>query len=148
MRIPGRRSAHCAFRRCADAKLTVPADFGEALAEIAGAEREVHFFAVDLPHSDACFMQAYPVETTEAFCDGHNAAFGFFGGAPKSILYDNTKLAVARTSIAAAKAGFSAATAYRIKQDPRLPSQKKAPRGRRRRDPLSGRVRSRPSLLR
>ena len=39
--------------------------------------------------------------------------------------------------IAAAKAGFSTATAYRIEQDPRLPSQKKAPRGRRRRDPLA-----------
>jgi hypothetical protein len=40
-------------------------------------------------------------------------------------------------SVAAAKAGFSAATAYRIEQDPRLPSQKKAPRGRRRQDPLA-----------
>ena len=40
-------------------------------------------------------------------------------------------------SVAAAKAGFSSATAYRIEQDPRLPSQKKAPRGRRRRDPLA-----------
>src|ERR1700751_4143012 len=40
-------------------------------------------------------------------------------------------------SVAAAKAGFSAATGYRIEQDPRLPSQKKAPRGRRRRDPLA-----------
>jgi len=40
-------------------------------------------------------------------------------------------------TIAAAKAGFSAATAYRNEQDPRLPSQKKAPRGRRRRDPLA-----------
>src|SRR5712691_4215264 len=39
-------------------------------------------------------------------------------------------------SVAAAKAGFSAATAYRIEQDPRLPSQKKAPRRRRRQDPL------------
>src|SRR4051812_44261737 len=39
--------------------------------------------------------------------------------------------------IAGAKAGFSAATAYRIEQDRRLPSQKKAPRGRRRRDPLA-----------
>jgi hypothetical protein len=39
--------------------------------------------------------------------------------------------------IAAAKAGFSVATAYRITEDPRLPSQKKAPRGRRRRDPLA-----------
>jgi hypothetical protein len=40
-------------------------------------------------------------------------------------------------SVAAAKAGFSAATAYRIKEDPRLPSQRKAPRGRRRQDPLA-----------
>src|ERR1700693_1233170 len=40
-------------------------------------------------------------------------------------------------TIAAAKAGFSAATAYRIEQDPRLPSQKKAARDRRRRDPLA-----------
>ena len=30
-----------------------------------------------------------------AFCDGHVAAFGFFGGIPLSILYDNTTLAVA-----------------------------------------------------
>ena len=40
-------------------------------------------------------------------------------------------------SVAAAKAGFSAATAYRIEHDPRLPSQRKAPRGRRRQDPLA-----------
>jgi transposase len=59
-------------------------------------ERKIHFFAIDLAHSDACFVQAYSAETTEAFCDGHNAAFSFFGGVPKSILYDNTKLAVAR----------------------------------------------------
>ena len=41
-------------------------------------------------------------------------------------------------AIAAAKAGFSTATAYRIEADPRLPSQKKEPRGRRRPDPLAG----------
>src|SRR5256886_16157222 len=40
-------------------------------------------------------------------------------------------------TVAAVKAGFSAATAYRIEQNPRLPSQKQAPRGRRRRDPLA-----------
>jgi hypothetical protein len=40
-------------------------------------------------------------------------------------------------AIAAAKAGFSTASAYRIEADPRLPSQKKTPRGRRRPDPLS-----------
>jgi len=40
-------------------------------------------------------------------------------------------------TIAAAKAGFSTATAYRIEQDLRLPSQKRSPRGRRRQDPLA-----------
>ncbi len=39
--------------------------------------------------------------------------------------------------VAAAKASFSTSTAYRIEQDRRLPSQKKAPRGRRRPDPLA-----------
>ena len=72
------------------------ADFGEAMAVIGGVARKVHFLAFDLPHSDACFVKAYPAETTEAFCDGHNAAVAFFGGVPRSILYDNTKLAVAR----------------------------------------------------
>ena len=36
----------------------------------------------------------------------------------------------------AAKAGFSTATGYRVEDDPRLPSQKEASRGRRRPDPL------------
>jgi hypothetical protein len=39
---------------------------------------------------------------------------------------------------AAAKAGFSTASAYRIESDPRLPSQKTKPRMRRRPDPLAG----------
>ena len=71
-------------------------DFGEAIGIIGGVERKIHFFAFDLPHSDACFVVGYPAETTEAFCDGHVRAFAFFGGVPKSILYDNTKIAVAR----------------------------------------------------
>src|ERR1700737_643510 len=41
-------------------------------------------------------------------------------------------------TVAAAKSGFSRATGYRIEDDPRLPSQKKKPRGRRRPDPLAG----------
>ena len=71
-------------------------DFGEALGVIGGIERKIHFLAMDLPQSDACFVKAYPGETTEAFCDGHVSAFSFFGGVPRSILYDNTKIAVAR----------------------------------------------------
>src|SRR5258705_697318 len=72
------------------------ADFGEALGIIGGVERKIHFFAFDLPHFDAGFVVAYPAETTEAFCDGHVRAFTFFGGVPRSILYDNTKIALAR----------------------------------------------------
>ena len=40
------------------------------------------------------------------------------------------------TAAAAAKASISIATAYRIEKDPRLPSQRKAPRERRRPDPV------------
>ena len=71
-------------------------DFGEALAVIAGVERKAHYFVLDLPHSDGCFVKAYPAETTEAFVDGHVSAFAFLGGSPRSTLYDNTKLAVAK----------------------------------------------------
>jgi transposase len=71
-------------------------DFGESLGVIAGVERKLHYFAMSLAHSDAFFMKAYPAETTEAFCDGHNAAFAFFGGVPLSALYDNTVIAVAK----------------------------------------------------
>ena len=63
---------------------------------IAGVEQKAHDLVVDLPHSDDGFVQALPAETTEAFCAGHNAAFDYFGGVPRRIVYDNTKLAVAR----------------------------------------------------
>ena len=71
-------------------------DFGEALVVIGGVEQKAHCFVINLPHSDGCFIKAYPAETTEAFLDGHVSAFAFLGGVPQSVLYDNTKLAVAR----------------------------------------------------
>jgi transposase len=71
------------------------ADFGEAMGVIGGVAQKIHFFCMDLPQSDAIFVKAYPAETTEAFLDGHVAAFDFFGKLPLSILYDNTTLVVA-----------------------------------------------------
>ena len=71
-------------------------DFGEALVVIGGVERKAHCFVLDLPHGDGCFVRAYPAESTEAFLDGHVAAFAYLGGVPRSILYDNTRLAVAK----------------------------------------------------
>jgi transposase len=72
------------------------ADFGEALVVVAGVERKAHYLTVDLPHSDDSFVMAFPGETTEAFLEGHVRAFAYFGGVPTRILYDNTKIAVAR----------------------------------------------------
>jgi transposase len=72
------------------------ADFGEALVIVRGEERKAHYFVIDLPHSDDGFVMAFPAETTEAFLESHVQAFAYFGGVPTSILYDNTKLAVAR----------------------------------------------------
>ena len=37
-------------------------DFGQAKAVIGGVEQTIHYFVLDLPHSDACFVKAYPAE--------------------------------------------------------------------------------------
>ena len=72
------------------------ADFGVAIVIIGGVERKAHFFVVDLPHSDACFVRAYPAATAEAWVDGHVHAFAFFGKAPLSVLYDNDRCLVSK----------------------------------------------------
>ena len=72
------------------------ADFGEALVIIGGVEQKAYFFAFDLPHSDACYIRAYPAANTEAWLDGHVHAFTFFGAVPRSILYDNDRCLVAK----------------------------------------------------
>lgn len=71
-------------------------DFDEADGIIAGKLMRFHYFCMDLLHSDAPFVKAYPAEVAEAFCEGHVAAFAFFGRIPLSILYDKTRLAVAQ----------------------------------------------------
>ena len=42
------------------------ADFGEAQVIIDGAQQKAHFFVLDLPYSDACYVRAYPRAVTEA----------------------------------------------------------------------------------
>lgn len=70
------------------------ADFGEAHVVVAGVEQKAHFLCLDLPQSDDCFVVAFPVESTESFLEGHNQAFAYWGGVPRRILYDNTRIAV------------------------------------------------------
>lgn len=71
-------------------------DFGHALAKVNGRLRKVAFFVMALPHSDASFVMAFERECTETFWEGHVRAFEFFGGVPKRITYDNTKVAVSK----------------------------------------------------
>src|SRR3989304_1409977 len=68
----------------------------EARVVSGGEKRKAHYLVIDLPQSDDSFVMAFPAETTEAFLEGHNQAFAYFGGVPRTILYDNTKLAVAQ----------------------------------------------------
>jgi len=92
-------------QKCGSREMFVPlshppghgqADFGEALVVIGGVEQKAFFFAFDLPHSDACYIRAYPSANTEAWLDGHVHAFAFFGAVPRSILYDNDRCLVAK----------------------------------------------------
>jgi transposase len=70
-------------------------DFGQAQAIYRGRDITVMFCVMSLPYSDAFFCQAFPRECTETFQAGHVRAFEFFGGVPRRISYDNSKIAVA-----------------------------------------------------
>lgn len=72
------------------------ADFGRAQIIRSGEKITVAVFVMTLPYSDAIFVCIYPRECTEAFLDGHRRAFAFFGGVPRRISYDNSRIAVTR----------------------------------------------------
>ena len=72
------------------------ADFGEARVVIRDVEQKAYFFALDLPHSDACYVRVHPAANTEAWLAGHVHAFAFFGALLQSVLYDNDRCLVAK----------------------------------------------------
>jgi len=72
------------------------ADFGHAVCVLAGQPVKAAFFVMTLPVSGALFCCLFPRECTEAFLEGHVRAFAFFGGVPRRISYDNTRIAVLR----------------------------------------------------
>src|SRR3546814_10776794 len=72
------------------------ADFGEGMVVIGGVEGKAHCFVLELPHSDGCYVRAYPAAVSEAWVDGHIHAFAFFGAVPQSIVYDNDRCLVAK----------------------------------------------------
>ncbi len=69
LRALGEAAAQEMFIPLTHAPGEAQADFGEAVV-IAGGEAEGALPGVDLPHSDDCFVLAFPAETTEAFLEG------------------------------------------------------------------------------
>ena len=69
-------------------------DFGRAEVIVAGERHRAALFVLTLPFSNARFGCLFPRECTESFHEGHASAFAFFGGVPRRISYDNSKIAV------------------------------------------------------
>jgi transposase len=98
------RERKIARREIAQAKAYVPlffapaergeVDFGHAVVRLAGEEVQVPFLAARLRYCGAMFVAAFPTERQDAFLLGQRWAFEFWGGVPKSVVYDNLKPAV------------------------------------------------------
>ena len=73
---------------------TAEVDWGEADVDLAGARTRVHLFHMRSCFSGAAFTMASPVETQQAFLEGHALAFGWFGGVFAEVRYDNLGSAV------------------------------------------------------
>lgn len=69
-------------------------DYFQAVVNIDGVLQKAHCFAMSLVFSDMFFVKAFPRECTESFWEGHVDAFRFFGGIPKRISYDNSRIAI------------------------------------------------------
>jgi transposase len=73
---------------------TAEVDWGEAEVDLAGARTRVHLFFMRSCFSGAAFSMASPVETQQAFLEGHALAFDWFGGVFGEVRYDNLGSAV------------------------------------------------------
>lgn len=73
---------------------TAEVDWGQAEVCLAGVATTVHLFFMRSCFSGAAFAMASPVETQQAFLEGHAQAFGWFGGVFAELRYDNLTSAV------------------------------------------------------
>jgi hypothetical protein len=69
-------------------------DWYEAWAELSGKPVLLQVFTMRSMASGAAFHRAYPRATQQAFLDGHEHAFAYFGGVFQLLRYDNLKAAV------------------------------------------------------
>jgi transposase len=73
---------------------TAEVDWGQAQVQLAGSPVTVHFFVMRACFSGAAFCMASPVETQQAFLEGHTLGFDWFGGVFEEVRYDNLGSAV------------------------------------------------------
>ncbi len=69
-------------------------DWGEAQAIIGGVKRKIYIFCMRLGYSTASFVMAFTSMRMECFLAGHVAAFTYFGGVSRHVVYDNLSSAV------------------------------------------------------
>lgn len=69
-------------------------DWSEEVIEIAGVRQSIKVAHFRLAYSRKMFVVAYPRETQEMVLDAHVRAFGFYGGIPTQMVYDNLRTVV------------------------------------------------------
>lgn len=77
----------CRFETAPGQHLQV--DFGEKDVLVNGQPEHLHLFTCKLGYSRRVFVKAYLRETQEAWLDGMESAFRYFGGLPYCIVCDN-----------------------------------------------------------
>jgi hypothetical protein len=71
-------------------------DWYEMLAELGGERQKVQIFCLRSMGSAEAFHRAYPHASQQAFLEGHELAFHYFGGVFHLLRYDNLRSAVQR----------------------------------------------------
>ncbi len=71
-------------------------DWYEMFAELGGERQKVQIFCLRSMGSAGAFHRAYPHASQQAFLEGHELAFHYFGGVFCRLRYDNLKSAVQR----------------------------------------------------
>lgn len=94
-RIRPRKQPEAFLRLSAIAGEEGQVDWGHfGTVQVGRAKRRLMAFVVVLSFSRAIFLRFYHDDATGSFLRGHQAAFDFFQGVPRRMLYDNLKSAV------------------------------------------------------
>lgn len=72
----------------------VQIDWGETTGWVDGVKLVLNLFCARLYRSRTPFVMAYRRQNSESFRDGLIHAFEYFGGVPRRVIFDNTKVAV------------------------------------------------------